>query len=368
MSVSSIIINLGALRHNLRVIREHLPKDVDVLAVVKANAYGHGAAEVLRVALEEGYAAAAVARAEEGAELREAGFTCPIYVLGLPLAEDMPLGVSQDLIFPVDDTVDLAALDAVAALSKKTVDVMIAVDTGMNRIGVHPADVPALLQELSKYSHLHLRGTFTHMATADHKEKDAALAQLARFEEAISHMPKEDGFVISAANSAGVVDLPQSHYNLARPGIILYGPQPSDVMTNRLDLRYVMSLVSHVTHVQTLHKGEAIGYGGTYVAEADMKTATVPIGYADGYPRVLSNRGEVLIGGKRCPIVGRVCMDQLMVACDDDVLPGDEVVLLGKQGKEEITIDELTKKAGTIPHEVLCALKRVPRVWVDDEE
>lgn len=366
MAVSEIRINLNALRHNMRVIREHLPKEVNVLAVVKANAYGHGAVQALRIALEEGYCAAAVARVEEGAELREAGFTCPIYVLGLPLAEDMPTAVHYGLIPPVDDTVDLDALEAVAAAEGKTLDVMIAVDTGMNRIGVHPEDVPALWEKLESLPHLHIRGTFTHMATADHKEKDAALAQLDRFEEAISHMKVTEDFVISSANSAGIIDLPQSWHNLARPGIILYGPQPSDVMTNTLPLEYVMSLVSHVTHVQTLHKGEAIGYGGTYVADHDMKTATIPIGYADGYPRILSNKGEVLIGEKRRRIVGRICMDQFMVEADDTVVPGDEAVLLGKQGEEEITIDELTKTAGTIPHEVLCDLKRVPKVWVEE--
>ena len=179
-------------------------------------------------------------------------------------------------------------------------------------------------------------------------------------------MKVTEDFVISSANSAGIIDLPRSWHNLARPGIILYGPQPSDVMTNTLPLEYVMSLVSHVTHVQTLHKGEAIGYGGTYVADHDMKTATIPIGYADGYPRILSNKGEVLIGGKRRRIVGRICMDQFMVEADDTVVPGDEAVLLGKQGGEEITIDELTKTAGTIPHEVLCDLKRVPKVWVEE--
>ena len=358
MAVSEIRINLNALRHNMRVIREHLPKEVNVLAVVKANAYGHGAVE--------GYCAAAVARVEEGAELREAGFTCPIYVLGLPLAEDMPTAVNNDLIVPVDDTVDLDAYEAVAAAAGKVMDVWIAVDTGMNRIGVHPADVPALWDKLESLSHLHIRGAFTHMATADHKEKDAALAQLHRFDEALSHMKITEDFVVSSANSAGVIDIPRSWHNLARPGIILYGPQPSDVMTNTLPLEYVMSLVSHVTHVQTLHKGEAIGYGGTYVADHDMKTATIPIGYADGYPRILSNKGEVLIGGKRRRIVGRICMDQFMVEADDTVVPGDEAVLLGKQGGEEITIDELTKTAGTIPHEVLCDLKRVPKVWVEE--
>ncbi len=366
MPVSEIRISLSALRHNLRVIRQHLPKEVNALAVVKANAYGHGAVETLRIALEEGYVAAAVARVEEGKELRDAGFTCPIYVLGLPLAEDMPTAVNENLIVPVDDTVDLDAYEAVAGAADKVMDVWIAVDTGMNRIGVHPADVPALWEKLESLPHLHIRGAFTHMATADHKEKDAALAQLDRFDEALSHMKITEDFVVSSANSAGVIDIPRSWHNLARPGIILYGPQPSDVMTHTLPLQYAMSLVSHVTHVQTLHKGEAIGYGGTYVADRDMKTATIPIGYADGYHRALSNKGCVLIGGKRCPIVGRICMDQFMVACGDDVQPGDEAVLIGRQGGEEITIDEVSATAGTIPHEILCDLKRVPKVWVEE--
>ena len=366
MPVSEIRISLSALRHNLRVIRQHLPKEVNALAVVKANAYGHGAVETLRIALEEGYVAAAVARVEEGKELRDAGFTCPIYVLGLPLAEDMPTAVNENLIVPVDDTVDLDAYEAVAGAADKVMDVWIAVDTGMNRIGVHPADVSALWEKLESLPHLHIRGAFTHMATADHKEKDAALAQLDRFDEALSHMKITEDFVVSSANSAGVIDIPRSWHNLARPGIVLYGPQPSDVMTHTLPLQYAMSLVSHVTHVQTLHKGEAMGHGGPYVADRDMKTATIPIGYADGYHRALSNKGCVLIGGKRCPIIGRICMDQFMVACGDDVQPGDEAVLIGRQGGEEITIDEVSATAGTIPHEILCDLKRVPKVWVEE--
>lgn len=366
MPVSYIQINLNAIHHNLRVIRQHLPPEVKALAVVKANAYGHGAPEVLAAALEEGYVAAAVARVEEGEELRQAGFTCPIFTLGLPLPEDMPYGINNDITMPVDDTTDLAALDTVAEVSGKTAHVWIAVDTGMNRIGVHPADVPALLTKLNACPHIKVVGTFTHMATADHKEKDAALAQLDRFDEALSHMDTEGDFIISSANSAGVIDIPRSWHNLARPGIILYGVQPSDVMTNKLDLQPAMSLVSHVTHVQAFHKGEAIGYGGTFVADKEMRTATIPIGYADGYFRANSNKGHVLIGGKRCPIVGRVCMDQFMVAVDDTVEPGDEAVLLGKQGKEEIPVEELAAIAGTIPHEVFCDLKRVPRIFVKE--
>mgnify|MGYP005943077359 FL=1 len=365
MPVSYMEINLNALRHNLRVIRQHLPKEVNVLAVVKANAYGHGAVETLRIAMEEGYTAAAVARVEEGAKLREAGFTCPIYVLGLPLPEDMLMGVKYDLTLPVDDTVDLDAFEDIAKGAGKTVEVMMPIDTGMNRIGTHPEDVKSFLKKLAGYPHLHLHGTWTHMATADCKDKSAALKQLDRFDEAIAQMPVTDDFVISSANSAGVIDIPKSWHNLARPGIVIYGPQPSDEMEHKLDLQYVMRIVSHVTHVQTLHKGEAIGYGGTYVADKDMKTATVPIGYADGYPRCLSNKGEVLIGGKRCPIVGRICMDQFMVAVDDSVKPGDEVILMGRQGEGEITLDEVAKTAGTIPHEITCDLKRIPRVFVE---
>ncbi len=366
MPVSEIRISLSALRHNLRVIREHLSKETEVMAVVKANAYGHGAVQVLRVALEEGYCAAAVARTYEGEELRRAGFDCPIYVLGLPLREDMESAVENDLILPVDDTVDLDMYESIADAADKVMNVMIAVDTGMNRIGVHPEDVPALWDKLENLPHLHIRGAFTHMATADHKEKDAALAQLDRFDEALSHMTISENFVISAANSAGIIDIPRSWYKIARPGMIMYGLKPSDVMTNTLPIRYVMSFVSHVTHVQTLHKGEAIGYGGTYVAKEDMKTATIPIGYADGYPRQLSNKGCVLIGGKRCPIVGRICMDQFMVAVDDTVAPGDEVVLFGRQGEDEIIPEELAEIVGTIPHELVCGMKRVPKVWTED--
>lgn len=365
--VSYIEINLAALRNNLRVIRNYLPSSVKCLAVVKADAYGHGAVQTLRLALEEGYTSAAVARVEEGEELRKAGFTCPIYTLGLPLPADMPKGIQNNLIMPVDDTVDLNALEKAAADQEKKIEVMLAVDTGMNRIGIHPEDVKGFVEKVQTYPHLHLHGTFTHMATADFLGKGLAMRQLERFREALQDMPVDGDFVISAANSAGIIDIPQSWYNLARPGIILYGPQPSDVMTNHLDLRYALRLVSHVTHVQTLHTGEAIGYGGTYTADREIRTATVPIGYADGYSRDLSNKGFVLIGGKRRPIIGRICMDQLMCAVDDTVQPGAEVVLIGNQKDEMISVDEVARQINTIPHEIMCDLKRVPRIYVDEK-
>lgn len=252
MSVSYIEINRSALRHNLRVIRSHLPAHVDCTAVVKADAYGHGASETMRIALEEGYNSAAVARVEEGVALRKDGFTCPVFTLGLPLPEEAETAVKYDLIVPVDDTVELEPFEEAAESQGKILEVWLPIDTGMNRIGTHPEDVEGFLEKLKKYPHIHIHGTFTHMAKADIHDKTTARKQLEKFEEALSHMPQrlEKGFIISAANSAGVLDMPESWYNLARPGIILYGPHPSDEMDNMWDLEYPMRLISHITHVQ----------------------------------------------------------------------------------------------------------------------
>lgn len=365
MAISSIEINLGALRHNLREIRRALPGHVGILAVVKADAYGHGAIPTMEIALQEGFTGACVARVKEGENLRKAGFMCPIYILGLPLLEDMIAGILYNLILPVDDTVDLSLLETLAASQNRKVDVTIAVDTGMNRIGIHPDDVPAFLDKLKEYPHIHLVGTFTHLATADCRDKKLAMKQLKEFDRAIAVMPKGKDFMISCANSAGILDIPESWYNMVRPGIIMYGSQPSDEMNHTMDLEWVLSLKSRLSHVQVLHKGESVSYGADFTAKEDMHIATIPVGYADGYPRSLSNKGEVLLHGKRFPIVGRICMDQLMIACDKEARPGDEVVLIGKQGEERITVDEVAKWADTIPHEITCGLKRIPRVYVN---
>lgn len=366
MSVSYIKIDLHAFRHNVRRIREYMHDSAGLLAVVKANAYGHGVKECLKVALKEGYEGAAVSRVTEGRELRREGFTCPVYVLGLPLPHEILMGVDSDLILPVDLTVDIEAIEAAAMSERKMAEVMIAIDSGMNRIGAHPEEVPILLEKLRHCPHIHVRGTFTHMATADDVDKKLAKGQLQTFEKALQYMEITDDFVISAANSAGILDIPESWHNLARPGIIMYGLPPSKDMIHTLDIRGVMSVVTHVTHVQTLHEGEFVGYGATFVADRDMRTAVIPLGYADGYPRSLSNKGCVLIGGKRCPIVGRVCMDQFMVVVDDTVKPGDEAVLVGRQGEAELSADEVAEAAGTISYEILCRWKRIPRVFIGE--
>lgn len=363
MPVSYTKISLKALRHNLKLIRNYVPKNVELMAILKSDGYGHGSIATLNIALEEGYSSAAVARVDEGIKLRQHGFNCPIYTLGLPLPYDMPAGVANDMIMPIDDTVDLKTMEAVAAVTGKKAKVMLTVDTGMNRLGIHTDKIVEFLEKLKRYPHLKLQGTFTHMATADEKDKTFAYAQLADFERAISVLPKSKEFKISAANSAGILDIPQSLYNLARPGIIMYGIYPSSEVNKKLDLKPAMSLISHCIHVQTLKKGETVGYGATYKALKTMKIATIPIGYADGYPRSLSNKGYVLIGGKRRPIVGRICMDQLMVEVDDTVRAGDQVILIGTQGKETITIEEVAELAGTIPYELMCIFKRIIRVY-----
>lgn len=365
--VSYIQIDLKAIRHNLQSIRRHIPEPIGCMAVIKADAYGHGAAEVLQVALQEGYNSAAVARVQEGVYLRGKGFACPIYVLGDAIFEEVDLAVSNELIVPLDAISELPALEDAAVRMQKTANVMLAVDTGMNRIGVHIDDIPALLKALSRYPHVHIHGLFTHLATADEPDKTQTEVQLALFDKAVSLVKAVFGtLVISAANSAGVMDIPASWYNTTRPGVIIFGSRPSDTIVHKLDLLPALSLVSHITHVQQLRKGEALGYGATFVAPCDMWTATIPVGYADGFPRCLSNRGFVLAGGKKRKIIGRICMDQLMIEGGPELQQGDEAILIGKQEDERITIEDVAEAADTIPHEIMCGLKRIPRVFTDE--
>lgn len=365
MPVSAIRINLKAIRHNLEAIRRHIPKQIRCMAVIKADAYGHGAAEVLQVALQEGFYAAAVARVQEGIYLRHKGFTCPIYVLGDAILEEVELAVDNELIVPLDTTLELQFLEQAAKKAQKPAEVMIAVDTGMNRIGIHIEELPELLAALPCYPHVHLRGLFTHFATADGLDKTQTKEQLAIFNQAISLMGNDrEPLIISAANSAGVMDMPESWYNTVRPGIIMYGYCPSEAIGNTMDLMPALSLTSHITHTQRMKKGEALGYGATFIAPFDMWTATIPIGYADGFPRSLSNKGFVLVHGTRRRILGRICMDQLMIEGDASIRSGDEAVLIGKQGGETIAMEEIASLADTIPYEIMCGLKRIPRIFI----
>lgn len=367
MRPTTAVIDLAAIRHNIGEIRKEIGSATNLVAVVKANAYGHGAVQVSRAALQAGADCLAVALPEEGVQLRTAGFAVPIFVLGLTLPEQSGFLVTNDLIATVSSPEDIDALSSAARAAGKKARLVLKLDTGMGRIGVTPAHLPDLLDYANTAPGVEPVGVFTHLATADADDKGYANEQLALFRTALKRAPTLT--YLSAANSATIIDLPSGHFNTVRPGIVLYGLPPSSEMHRHLDLRPAMQLKSRVVHIKQVPSGTAISYGCTYTTSKQTFIATVPIGYADGYSRLLSSKAHVLIGGRRRPIVGRVCMDQLMVdlgpKCETSV--GDEAVLFGRQGGEEVTVTELADLIGTINYELICAVSsRVPRVYLNE--
>ncbi len=362
-------IDLDALAHNVRAICQLVRPRAAVMAVVKANAYGHGLEAVSRVALANGACALGVALLQEAVELREKGFREPIVVLGYTpecdAEEAVAYGISQT-VFTLEAGLALAA--AARRLGKRA-RLHVKIDTGMSRLGFLPNNA-ALEQitSLASLPELELEGIYTHFATADERDKSFAEEQFARFcrfLEALAARGVRPRWR-HCANSAAILDLPHTYLDLVRPGIALYGLYPSPDVGRRVELRPVMSLKARVAHVKEVPPGTGVSYGRTYVTKTWTRIATIPIGYADGYSRLLSNKAAVLIKGRRAPVIGRVCMDQLLadVTHIPGVVPGEEVVLLGRQGEEEVTADELAGYLGTINYEVVCMVsERVPRVY-----
>lgn len=366
-----------ALRYNLRTIRELVPKGVETIAVVKANAYGFGALRVARMALEEGYTAMAVAVTSEAAQLREHGISCPIYILGLLLPPEFEEALRADAIIPVCESTELELLEAEAAAMGKMARVMIAVDSGMNRIGVQAEDAPAFLKFLEQYRHLNVHGFFTHFACADADDHAHVKCQKEAFAQMVKKIPDSEKYVFTAANSSATLYFPETYYSAVRPGQIIYGykqsgrPDTVEQLFKQPKLESTLGLYSRLVHVHRVRAGGSVGYGATYTAKEDTWIGTIPIGYADGYPRSLSNCGVVLVGGRRCKIAGRVCMDQIMVDLGPelDFKADQEVVLIGRQGGEEITIEEFAALAGTIPNEISCRLSaRIPHIYCNKSE
>ncbi len=363
-------IDLAAIRHNIRQIRDMVGPAVKLIAVVKANAYGHGAVKVSRAALEAGADCLAVAIPEEGAELRGAGLAVPIFILGLTPPDQAKLVVDYHL------TATVATMDCIRALSHAARDsgrrcrIMLKADTGMGRIGIAPVQLEEFRQYIQASPGVELVGLFTHLATADAADKAYADKQLAVFRTAVDRLAAKTNLTyISAANSATTIDLPHGRFNTVRPGIIIYGLPPSHEMHKSLDLRPAMQLKTRIAYIKEVSAGTPVSYGCTYTTPGPTFLATLPVGYADGYSRHLSNRAAVLIGEKRRPVVGRVCMDQIVVdlGADADAAIGDEAVLVGRQGKEEITLTELADLAGTINYELACAVSpRVPRLYFNE--
>ncbi len=363
-------IDLAAIRHNIRQIRGVAGPAVKLVAVVKANAYGHGAVKVSLAALEAGADCLAVAIPEEGAELRSAGLAVPIFLLGLTSPEQARMVVDYHLIAAVATMDNIRALAHAAREAGRRCRIMLKTDTGMGRIGIAPVQIEEFRQYIQASPGVELVGIFTHLATADAADKTYADKQLAAFNAAVDRLAAKTSLTyISAANSAAVIDLPHGHFNTVRPGIIIYGLPPSHEMRRSLDLKPAMQLKTRIAYIKEVSAGTAVSYGCTFTTDRATFLATLPVGYADGYSRHLSNKAAVLIGGKRCPVVGRVCMDQLVVDLgpDGDASIGDEAVLFGRQGREEITLTELADLAGTINYELACAVSpRVPRVYLNE--
>jgi len=362
------VIDRSALRHNFAALRELVTPSVKVMAVVKANAYGHGAVEVARVFESQGCDCFGVALCEEGATLREAGITIPIIVLGGIYLNQLKEILHYNLTPVVFDMALLAALNNEARAAGRVVDIHLKVDTGMGRLGLLSHQLPPFLNKLKGLDHIHLAGVISHFATADEEERIYAEKQLASF-LAVVETIRDSGFdpeLIHMANSAAAVAFTASHFNLIRPGIMLYGSYPGRQFREKIDLRPVMEIKTEVMQLKNMPKGSYVSYGRRFVAERESLIATIPIGYGDGYPRALSGSGELLVRGRRVGVAGTICMDLTMVDVTsiEGVSVGDEVVVLGRQGGEEIRVEEIAAKAGTISYEIFCNISaRVPRLY-----
>ncbi|MGD2062918.1 MAG: alanine racemase [Nitrospirota bacterium] len=357
-------VSLGALRRNLRRLRARLPDATQVIGVVKAEAYGHGAVPVARTLLEEGVTFLAVALVEEARVLRTAGVTAPILLLTPGYQVDAVEVVALDLTPTVSDLGELAAL--ASAASERQLGVHLKVDTGMGRIGFDRTGLARALDLLSVSPHLRLAGCMSHLACADEDAAAITLEQIERF-RAFRDTVITAGFTDAAfhlANTAGLVRFPEAWFDAVRPGIGLYGYGA----TEGVELEGVLSLQSRVVRLRDLPAGTTVGYGCTFRCRRATRMAILPIGYADGVSRALSNRGEVLIEGRRCPIIGRVNMDLTCVDVTDvpQAREGSPAVLIGGQGRETISAQDIADLLGTIPYEVLCNISaRVPRVYAE---
>jgi len=363
-------IDLTAIAANVALACRLARPKAQVMAVVKADAYGHGAVEVARVALAAGASWLGVAIPEEAVPLRAAGIASRILVLG-PIAPDQAdLVADHGLDQCVCDQTQAEALDRAARARGRILALHLKVDTGMGRVGLRPRDVRLAAEKISALPSVQLTGLMTHFADAEAEEPDFAREQLARFEEVVRELPGA-GLPVPlrhAANSAALLFLPEARLDLVRPGIMLYGYHPRGRKHPAEPLlRPALRLRTAISQLKDVPRGGSVSYGRTFVASRDLRVATLPVGYADGWGRLLSNRGQVLIRGQRIPIIGRVCMDMTMVDVTGlpDVRVGDEAVLIGRQGSEEITADEVGEIQGTINYEVLSRISpRVPRVYL----
>jgi alanine racemase len=362
---SRIGVDLDRLSHNLRSIRAHV--GVPVMGIVKANAYGHGLVPVARHLQAQGVEQLGVAFLEEGIVLRQAGITLPILVMGGIFGRQAAQFIEHDLEVTVSSLDKLRQIEAAAeALGRKAV-IHLKIDTGMERIGVHSYSAAPFIEAALASRSCELKGIYSHLACADDPGSPMTLQQLERFQEACAHFERIGAPMPlrHLANSGGILHFPQTHLDMVRPGIMLYGVLPDPASRRTVDVKPVLSLTSQVIYFKVVKAGNPVSYGATWAPTRNTRVVTVPIGYGDGYPRGLSSRGQVLIRGHAYPVVGRVCMDQFMVDIgDDSAWNEDEVVLIGEQGDAAITVESLAQAAGMSAYEVLVGLNlRIPREY-----
>ena len=367
-------IDLTAFRHNLQNLRKYLDPQTRIMAVVKADAYGHGAVPCARIAVESGaanYLGAGVI--EEGIELRENGLNAPILILGSIFPDEAEDLVRHNLATILCTQPLAQALSKEAEKQDKTVSVHIKVDTGMNRLGISPENLPTLLDQVRNLKNLKIEALSTHFSSADDEDLSVTQAQLEKFQTALTILQKEGVHtpIVHCANTSALFKFPESHFNMVRPGLILYGVLPSPSLRPVIDqgenpFQPVMQWKSQIILLKPIAKNQPVSYSGSFTTQRDSLIATLPIGYADGLHRMLSNKMDVLIRGRRAPQVGNICMDMILIDVTDipDVQAGDEVVIFGRQVDEMISVEELAVKGKTIPYEILCSVsKRVPRIY-----
>ncbi len=372
-------INLGAIRHNIKTLKKNLGKEVKFMAVVKADGYGHGSVKIAKVALKNGASWLGVARLTEAIKLREAKIEAPILIFGHIAPCDVEKLAKHDLTITLLNLKQAQEVSLEALRQGVFLKVHLKVDTGMGRLGLLPDhlradpsinhDAVKEIRAISSLDNIRLEGIYTHFAAADLKDKTYTIYQLENFNLLLEELVKAGVRIkiCHTSNSAAIIDLPQASYDMVRAGIAMYGLYPSNqVYKSNALLKPAMALKSVITSLKEVPAGFKISYGMTYTTRIRTKIAIVPVGYADGYPRLLSSNGYILVRGKKAKIAGRVCMDQTMIDVGHIpmVQPGDEVVLIGSQGKETITVDEIADRTRTINYEIVSLLShRLPRVY-----
>lgn len=366
-------VDLDAIAHNMREIRKITAPQAQIMAVVKADAYGHGFLEVTKTLLENGADRLAVAIPEEGKQLRKRGINVPVLLLSATMEDDIEEIIDLDLTANVFSYEFAEIISNVAAKKKKTANIHIKLDTGMSRIGfVISEDNTEVIDEIlriSKLPYINIEGLFSHFSTSDEADTSYTRLQFERFISVADALEKR-GLHIPIkhiCNSAGIMMYPEMHLDMVRPGVILYGMYPSDeVDKSKLNLIPAMTLKSRITYVKEVEAGRGVSYGKEYITDKKTKIATVPVGYADGYLRKIAKHGEMIVKGVKVPIIGRICMDQCMidVTAVHNIERGDEAIIFGREG---ITIDDVAKWCDTINYEVSCMIsKRIPRIYTKD--